>query len=32
MENLKSKIEKMVEQGYTIQERLTNVVQYFDIE
>ena len=32
MENLKSKIEKMVAQGYTIQERLTNVVQYFDIE
>ena len=32
MENLKSKIEKMVEQGYTIQERLTNVIQYFDIE
>ena len=32
MENLKSKIEKMVAQGYTIQERVANVVQYFDIE
>lgn len=32
MEILKSKIEKMVAQGYTIQERLTYVVQYFDIE
>lgn len=32
MENLKSKIEKMVAQGYKIQERVTNVVQYFDIE
>ena len=32
MENLKSKIEKLAEQGYKIQERLTNVVQYFDIE
>ena len=32
MENLKSKIEKMVAQGYTIQERVTSVTQYFDID
>ena len=31
MENLKSKIEKMVEQGYTIQERLANVFQYIEL-
>ena len=32
METFKSKIEKMVAQGYTIQERVTSVTQYFDID
>ena len=32
METFKEKIETMVARGYKIQERVTNVVQYFDIE
>ena len=32
MENFKEKIETMVAKGYKVQERVTNVTQYFDID
>ena len=32
METFKEKIETMVARGYKIQERVTSVIQYFDID